>query len=567
VSIPLSIATTGAHTITFAGTDPSDKTTFIDAVTLIAGSVAATTTTLVSSPNPSTVGASVVFTATVTGNAPTGSVGFTADGVILSGCSTVVLPAGSASSKTATCGTAALAVGTHSIVATYAGDTGNIASTSSTLSQVVNAGSPPAALVNPSFEVPALGSGYQYNPSTSGVGWTFSANSGIQGNGSAWGAAPAADGTQTAFVQGTGSISQTLSLNAGGYTLSFQAARRNCCVSPFVQPIQVSVDGVPVGSLVAPASTSFGNVSIPLSIATTGAHTVTFAGTDPSDKTTFIDAVTLSAGSVTSTTTTLTSSANPSTVGSSVAFTATVNGSAPTGSVAFTADSTPISGCSAVGSTGGTVNAPMATCSTSSLGQGVHSIVATYAGDAGNSSSTSAALSQVVNTGSGTDVVWVEDSVPAGATATSDGGDVWNWISSNPPPYAGALAHQSVAASGEHQHYFYNATATLTVASSDTLFGYVYLDPANLPSEVMLQWNDGSWEHRAYWGSNLIGWGTDGTVSRQYMGALPAAGQWVRLAVPAAQVGLVGSTLNGMAYTLSGGRATWDHAGKTASGP
>ena len=99
----------------------------------------------------------------------------------------------------------------------------------------------------------------------------------------------------------------------------------------------------------------------------------------------------------------------------------------------------------------------------------------------------------------------------------------------------------------------------------DTLFAYVYLDPANPPSEVMLQWNDGSWEHRAYWGANLITWGTDGTVSRRYMGPLPATGQWVRLAVPASQVGLEGHTLNGMAYTLYNGRATWDYAGKTAA--
>jgi hypothetical protein len=90
----------------------------------------------------------------------------------------------------------------------------------------------------------------------------------------------------------------------------------------------------------------------------------------------------------------------------------------------------------------------------------------------------------------------------------------------------------------------------------------VYLDPANPPSEVMLQWNDGTWEHRAYWGSNSLTWGTDGTVSRRYIGALPATGQWVRLAVPASQVGLEGHTLNGMAYTLYGGRATWDYAGK-----
>src|SRR6185295_10461596 len=77
--------------------------------------------------------------------------------------------------------------------------------------------------------------------------------------------------------------------------------------------------------------------------------------------------------------------------------------------------------------------------------------------------------------------------------------------------------------------------------------------------------NDGTWEHRAYWGANLISWGTDGTVSRRYMGALPAAGQWVRLSVPAVQVGLEGAIVNGMAFTLYGGRATWDYAGKSSS--
>ncbi len=82
----------------------------------------------------------------------------------------------------------------------------------------------------------------------------------------------------------------------------------------------------------------------------------------------------------------------------------------------------------------------------------------------------------------------------------------------------------------------------------------------------MLQWNDGSWEHRAYWGANQIGWGADGTSGRRYMGALPATGQWVRLAVPAAQVGLEGHTVNGMAFTLYNGRATWDLAGTQAVG-
>jgi len=161
-------------------------------------------------------------------------------------------------------------------------------------------------------------------------------------------------------------------------------------------------------------------------------------------------------------------------------------------------------------------------------------------------------------------IVWVDDTVPAGATSGADGGDSWNWVSSNPVPFSGATAHQSAIASGSHQHYFDNATATLAIGTGDVLYAYVYLDPNNPPSEVMLQWNDGTWEHRAYWGANSLGYGTDGTASRHYMGPLPALGQWVQLKVPASQVNLEGSTLKGMAFTLYNGRATWDAAGRLA---
>jgi hypothetical protein len=83
----------------------------------------------------------------------------------------------------------------------------------------------------------------------------------------------------------------------------------------------------------------------------------------------------------------------------------------------------------------------------------------------------------------------------------------------------------------------------------------------NEPREVMLQWNDGSWEHRAYWGENLVAFGLDGTGSRRSMGALPPAGRWLRLEVPAALVGLEGRVVHGMAFTLWDGRATWGRAG------
>lgn len=158
--------------------------------------------------------------------------------------------------------------------------------------------------------------------------------------------------------------------------------------------------------------------------------------------------------------------------------------------------------------------------------------------------------------------VWVDDALPAGARASGLNGDGWTWVSANPAPQSGQKAHQSNVAAGLHQHYFEGASQALAVAAGDKLYAYVYLDPANPPSEVMLQWNDGTWDHRAYWGSDLIPWGTNGTASRRYMGALPAKGAWIKLEVPAASVGLEGRTVHGMAFTLYDGRATWDQAGK-----
>ncbi|MEW6303034.1 MAG: Ig-like domain-containing protein [Verrucomicrobiota bacterium] len=202
---------------------------------------------------------------------------------------------------------------------------------------------------------------------------------------------------------------------------------------------------------------------------------------------------------------------------------------------------------------------------TTATGNGSHTLTAVARDGAGNQT-TSSPVTVTVNNGTSSTTVWIDDSLPAGASPSSSGGDSWTWASNNPSPFSGVLAHQSAIAAGMHQHFFENATAALTVNSGDTLFAYVYLDPSNPPNEVMLQWNDGSWEHRAYWGADNIGWGVNGSASRYFAGALPPAGQWVRLAVPAAAVGLEGKTLNGMAFTLYGGRATWDYAGRDSSG-
>ena len=102
-------------------------------------SLTATTTGLVSSVNPSASAQPVVFTATVSPSAATGTVQFF-DGTTSLG--TVALSAGSAALSTST-----LSAGSHSISATYSGDSAYSGSTSSTLVQTVTA-SPPVATIS-----------------------------------------------------------------------------------------------------------------------------------------------------------------------------------------------------------------------------------------------------------------------------------------------------------------------------------------------------------------------------------------------------------------------------------
>jgi glucose/arabinose dehydrogenase len=101
-----------------------------------------------------------------------------------------------------------------------------------------------------------------------------------------------------------------------------------------------------------------------------------------------------------STTATLSSSINPAPTGTAVTFTATVTGSAPTGTVQFADNAVTIAGCAAA-PLAGSGNVRTASCTTSALAAGSHSIVAQYGGDAFNRPSTSAALTQTIGAAGG----------------------------------------------------------------------------------------------------------------------------------------------------------------------
>ena len=155
--------------------------------------------------------------------------------------------------------------------------------------------------------------------------------------------------------------------------------------------------------------------------------------------------------------------------------------------------------------------------------------------------------------------VLIEDAVPAGANPS--GNSPWEFVKAPAPVFSGETSHKRTA-SGLSQHFFEGAKPQQRIGEGDVFFAYVYIDASNPPKEIMLQWNDGSWNHRAYWGGNSIDWGDDNSPSRLRKGDLPKADEWVRLEVAASEVGLQpGSEVNGWAFTQFDGTVYWDHAG------
>ncbi|MBI5820329.1 MAG: RHS repeat-associated core domain-containing protein [Verrucomicrobia bacterium] len=156
--------------------------------------------------------------------------------------------------------------------------------------------------------------------------------------------------------------------------------------------------------------------------------------------------------------------------------------------------------------------------------------------------------------------IWCDDEWPSGAAVVRTGNETWAWTNS-PTPISGYWAHKSEMASALHYHGFTNATQVITPGNGDSLFAYVYLDPANPPQQIELVWTVGGYCCSAYWGASgansLFGLGSDS----HRIGSLPSTGQWVRLEVPVSTLGLEGVRLDGILYALDSGAATWDAAG------
>jgi sugar lactone lactonase YvrE len=381
--------------------------------------LASSSIVLASSLNPSIYGNPVTFTATVPSSATqaaTGTVSFLDNGAQI-GTGTLAGNPG-----VATFTTSLLMVGTHSISASYAGDSYNGASTSPAVSQTVNqtqtstmvsiATSPGIAGLPDTITATVKvisGAGTPTGTVTFTSG-TTQLGSAILTSGTAAITPALAAGTYQIVATYSGDADNSGSASAALPLTVVQATTQTALtVAPNPALLQAPITftakvtgngGAPTGSvnflangnvIGAGSVTASGTVTFSTSTLAAGTYTISAAYTgDANDGVSASAPVSLTV-SLATTAVAVTVTPSPSVVTSAITITAKVtgNGGTPTGSVNFLANGNTLGGA--------TLNAGTASFTTSSLAPGTYTITAAYSGDGVDAPSTSPSVSEIVN--------------------------------------------------------------------------------------------------------------------------------------------------------------------------
>lgn len=378
----------------------------------------ATVTTLASDANPLRAGATLHLTATVAvapgaaaDGALTGQVTFS-DGATTLGVATLD------GSGHATLSTSALAVGDHTLTATYGGATNYATSTSAGFTQKVQKTDTSIA-VTPAATTVLAGETATFTATvTSATGTPTGTVSFLDGGVVLGTAALNAQGVATFSLSTLNSGTHTLTATYDGdanYSASTSAAWSETVnlaqpvltLSGPSNPVDVGATVTLTGTMTSPGIVPTGTLTLRdggITIATqtvsgafsfstsslaVGSHTLTVTYSGDSDNASVTSSAVMVTIQLAPTATALGSSANPGTFGKPVVFTASVvsDSPSPTGTVSFL-DGTVSLGTAALSGSGS------ASVTTSSLSFGVHNITAVYSGDADHATSTSTAVSE-----------------------------------------------------------------------------------------------------------------------------------------------------------------------------
>ena len=380
------------------------------------GPANASLTEILATPNPSVAGQSVSFTTTVTGTASNGTPNGTVTVNFGDGNSSTVTLSGGTATTNHTYATA----GSKSVSANYSGDSTNYVASSGSLTQTVNkAAGSPGLNITPSPGVAGQASTFSVTVSgVSGVPIPTGTVTLNFGDGSPQAVLTLSGGTAstthtyatamnfTTSLTYNGDTNYTSATITGPFTVgqatSGTSVSSSANPSPFGLPVTftANVNGVnPTGTvqffdsatLIGSGTLSSGQATLTTSALSPGARSITAVYGGDSNNNGSTSSVLTQTISLSSTTTALASSKNPSDVGQPVTFTATVTsaGGTPPGSVTFSDGATTLG---TVALSGG-----VATLTTAALTLGTHSITATFSGSPGFTGGTSSPLLQSVN--------------------------------------------------------------------------------------------------------------------------------------------------------------------------
>ena len=383
--------------------------------------IAPSTTFVTSSLNPAGLGASVSFTAAVStqGGVPTGAVQFFDGGTSIGSAN---LTASGASSGTAVFSTATLPVGAHQITAVYAGDTYTASATSPVLTETIQnttiaatlqttaasvifgspltltatitgSGSVPTGTVAlmdgtltvATLPVPANGVVSFVNPPLAIGTHTLTAAYSGDTNHTAIASAPL---NETILQATTTALTPSSNALISGKPLTLTAVVVGVSGKPFTGTVNFTDGAALLGSVTPNAS---GMAIYTTAALPPGQHTLVAAYSgDAIDAASTSSPLTVSI-TLATTTTSLSTNANPLNSGSLLTLTSTVagNGGIPTGTVTFHDGGTILTSVQLT-------SAGTATFSLSTLTPGIHLLSASYSGDILDGVSTSPTISEQI---------------------------------------------------------------------------------------------------------------------------------------------------------------------------
>lgn len=151
----------------------------------------------------------------------------------------------------------------------------------------------------------------------------------------------------------------------------------------------------------------------------------------------------------------------------------------------------------------------------------------------------------------GTDMIWVDDAIPAGATLTSGG-------FSSAQHASGAQSIALGPSPGFAQFYFSGGSPKMIIGVDRSVVLYALINPCAVPQRIRV-----SMLSTDYMGYLSAVWGTGVQSGDIDMGPVPAAGSWVRLEIPTPS-NIVGKEINNLDIEISNGQAWFDAVGITA---